>query len=53
MFIIVTSKENKNIDQVNMKQNYNKEFDESGTIHVLLYVLFFGEFYLLSLFITY
>jgi hypothetical protein len=53
MFIIVTSEENKDIDQVNMKQNYNIQFDESGTIHVLLYVLFFGEFYLLSLFITY
>jgi hypothetical protein len=52
MFIIVTSQENKGIDQVNMKQNYNIQFDES-TIHVLLYVLFFGEFYLLSLFITY
>jgi hypothetical protein len=47
------SEENKDIDQVNMKQYYNKEFDKSGTIHCLLCVFFFDEFYLLSLFITY
>ena len=40
MFIIVTNKENKGNDQVNVKHNSNQEHDIiSGTIHVFHFQL--------------